>query len=98
MASYWQTAKREAKKRAQLEGYCWVWSNPNLGATGYWKNPYLFHTSSVTTLPPWVPTNAHRFGEGPYVQLEPAEPSDRELIDLLNDEMRELKRLLRFES
>lgn len=73
MASYWQKAKREAKKRASLSGYCWVWRNTALGTPGYWKQPYLFHESEVPHRPPFVPKYADLFGDGPYVPPEPTE-------------------------
>lgn len=71
MASYWQGAKREAKKRARMTGYCWVYPNPKID----WKQPYLFYESEVDALPPWVPKDATRFGEGPYVPPPPPEPT-----------------------
>ncbi|HBN9515510.1 TPA: hypothetical protein L3889_000515 [Pseudomonas aeruginosa] len=60
MSSYWQIAKREAKRRAQFSGYCWVWPNPNVD----WKEPYLFAESSTSTRPVSVPETASRYGEG----------------------------------
>lgn len=84
MASYWQKAKREAKKRAYYCGYCWVYHNP----TSDWKNPYLFYESMVDVLPPWVPKNATRFGDGPesvYVEPEPT-------IQELQEQIKELQR------
>lgn len=97
MASYWQTAKRDAKKRASFSGYCWVWSNPKID----WKNPYLFYESEVNALPPWVPKDATRFGEGPYIAPSEPEPTlteaDLKLIDerfnsLIERQIRSLRR------
>lgn len=80
MASPWQYAKREAKKRARMSGYCWVYINPKPG-----KPWYLFYESAVDALPPWVPKNATRFGDGPYMPPPPPEPTlneaDLELIE-----------------
>lgn len=65
MASYWQNAKREAKRRAQdYGGYCWVWSNPAIGAA-HWREPYLFRESDSPYPPEGVPATADRFGDGP---------------------------------
>lgn len=95
MASYWQAAKREAKRLARIEGYCYVWSNPNID----WKKPYLFHASDCKARPPWVPFNASLFGEGLYhgPAFDDITPTDRqETINLLlMQEIGELKRLLR---
>ena len=89
MASYWQRAKREAKKRASLSGYCWVWSNPQVD----WKQPYLFHESEVPHRPPFVPSNATLFGDGPYVPPEPTEEEKLHArIAELEDRVRKLER------
>jgi hypothetical protein len=86
MASYWQGAKREAKKRARISGYCWVYNNPESDPKKYWKQPYLFYESEVNALPPWVPKDATRFGDGPYVP-PPYVPT----IDDAMDEIKWLK-------
>lgn len=92
MSSYWQKAKREAKKRAAISGYCWVWSKPWNGQKDYWKMPYLFYESHMKLTPPWVPKDAIRYGDGPYVEPE---PTAQELFeDEIRREIRELKRLL----
>ena len=93
MASYWRNAKNEAKKRARIWGYCWVYDNPTRDMKAYWKQPYLFQESDVDALPPWVPKNATRFGSGPYIEPEPTE---QELFENeIRQEIAELKRLLR---
>lgn len=85
MASYWRNAKNEAKKRARMSGYCWVYNNPESDPKKYWKQPYLFYESEVDALPPWVPKDATRFGNGPYVPPPPPEPTltnaDLELVE-----------------
>lgn len=88
MASSWQSAKREAKKRARISGYCWVYLNPEIG-----KLNYLFYESEVDALPPWVPKNATRFGNGPYVP-PPYTPSIDDVLDELKWVKREISRLL----
>lgn len=101
MASYWQAAKREAKKRAKFTGYCWVYNNPTSDMKAYWKSPYCFYESEVDALPPWVPKDAIRFGEGPYVPSPEPEPTlteaDLKLIDerfnsLMARELRSLQK------
>lgn len=95
MASYWQAAKREAKKRARVSGYCWVYPNPTSDMKAYWKQPFCFYESSTDALPPWVPKTASRFGDGPYVEPEPEPPTLFDLEAEVRDLRREIYRLTR---
>jgi len=87
MASYWQNAKKEAKKRAKHSGYCWVWFNPITN----WKEPYFFYESDVDVLPPWVPKDAMRFGDGPYQEPKPTGLTLEDVYKAFGVEMEELK-------
>lgn len=84
MSSYWQKAKREAKDRAWVQGYCWVWSNPEID----WKHPFLFFETGEEGRPHGVPCHATRFGDGPR-KPDPEPEIDR--ITLLEERVAQLE-------